>query len=92
VAATTGGRYAHANDGAALANIYAQLEALRTREVRTVSHRPRRELFHWPLGVGVLLSMIYHLTWAVRTGLRRKLRIPATAVAPVRMAAALGLA
>jgi Mg-chelatase subunit ChlD len=92
VAATTGGRYAHANDGAALADIYAQLEALRTRELQTVRHWPRRELFHWPLGVGVLLSMVYHLTWAVRTGLRRKLRIPTTAMAPVRMAAALPIA
>jgi hypothetical protein len=43
----------------ALADIYAQLDALRTREVQTVSHRPRRELFHWPLGVGVLLSLVY---------------------------------
>jgi hypothetical protein len=34
------------------------------------------------------LSMVYHLVWAVRTALRRKLRIPATAAAPVRMAAA----
>jgi Ca-activated chloride channel homolog len=47
VAATAGGRYAHANDQAALADIYAQLDGLRTREVQTVSHRPRRELFHW---------------------------------------------
>ncbi len=92
VAATTGGRYAHANDQAALADIYAQLDGLRTREVQTVSHRPRRELFHWPLGVGVLLSKVYHLAWAVRTSLRRKFRIPATAVAPVRMAAALPIA
>jgi Ca-activated chloride channel family protein len=87
VAATTGGRYSHANDRAALADIYAQLDALRTRNVQTVSHRPRRELFHWPLGVGLLLSLAYHLGWAVRTGLRRKPALPATAAAPVGMAA-----
>ena len=92
VAATTGGRYAHANDRAALVDIYAQLDALRTHEVQTVSHRPRRELFHCPLGVGVLLSLVYHLTWAVRTGLRRKLYIPATAAAPAGMAAVLPIA
>ena len=92
VAATTGGHYAHANDRAALADIYAQLDALRTREVQTVSHRPRRELFHWPLAVGVLLSLVYHLAWAVRIGLRQKLRIPATVAAPVAMAAALPIA
>jgi Ca-activated chloride channel family protein len=61
VAATTGGRYSHASDRAALAEIYAQLDALRTRAVQTVSHRPRRELFHWPLGVGLLLSLTCHL-------------------------------
>jgi Ca-activated chloride channel family protein len=87
VAATTGGQYSHANDRAALAEIYAQLDALRTREVQTISHRPRRELFCWPLGVGMLLSLAYHLMCAVRTSLRRKLVLPATAVAPVRLAA-----
>jgi Mg-chelatase subunit ChlD len=88
VATTTGGRYSHANDRAALAEIYTQLDALRTREVQTVSHRPRRELFSWPLGVGMLLSLFYHLAWAVRTGLRRKPASPATA-APVGLAAML---
>jgi Ca-activated chloride channel homolog len=87
VATTTGGRYSHANDRAALAEVYAQLDALRTRQVQTVSHRPRRELFYWPLGVGMLLSLVYHLAWAVRTGLRRKLVLPATAAAPMGLAA-----
>jgi Ca-activated chloride channel family protein len=86
VATTTGGRYSHANDRAALADIYAQLDALRTHEVQTISHRPRRELFYWPLGVGMLLSLAYHLMWAVRTGLRRKPVLPATAVPPMGLA------
>jgi Ca-activated chloride channel homolog len=89
VAATTGGRYSHANDRAALAEIYTQLDALRTREVQTVSHRPRRELFYWPLGVGMLLSLAYHLAWAVRTGLRQKRVLHATTAAPVSLTAML---
>jgi Ca-activated chloride channel family protein len=93
VATTTGGRYSHANDRAALAEVYTQLDALRTRQVQTVSHRPRRELFYWPLGVGMLLSLAYHLAWAVRTGLRRKPILPATrAAAPVGLAAMLPVA
>jgi len=88
VTTTTGGRYSHANDRAALAEIYTQLDALRTREVQTVSHRPRHELFYWPLGVGMLMSLAYHLAWAVRAGLRRERVLPATA-APAGMAAAL---
>ena len=78
VATTTGGRYSHANDRTALAAIYSQLDALRTREVQTVSHRPRRELFYWPLGVGMLLSLTYHAVWALRTSFRRRVRLPAT--------------
>ena len=89
VAVTTGGRYSHANDRAALAEIYTQLDALHTREVQTVSHRPRRELFHWPLGIGMFLSLAYHLAWAVRAGRHRKSVLPATAAAPAGLAAAL---
>jgi Mg-chelatase subunit ChlD len=89
VATTTGGRYSHANDRAALAEIYAQLDAIHTRKVQTVSHRPRRELFHWPLGIGMLLSLAYHLLWAVRTGVRRRPSLPAAAAAPVHLAALL---
>jgi Ca-activated chloride channel family protein len=87
VAATTGGRYSHANDRAALTDIYTQLDALRTHEVQTISHRPRRELFHWPLGVGLLVSFAYHLAWAVHTGLRRKPVLPTMAPVAVGRAA-----
>ena len=66
VAVTTGGRYYHASDRAALADIYTQLDALPTRPVQTISHRPRRDLFHWPLAAGLVLSLAYHLAWAVR--------------------------
>jgi Ca-activated chloride channel family protein len=92
VAAATGGRYSHANDRAALAEIYTQLDALRTREVQTVSHRPRHELFHWPLGVGMLVSLAYHLAWAVRAGLRRKPVLHTTTATPASPAAMLPLA
>jgi Ca-activated chloride channel family protein len=61
VAATTGGRYYHASDRAALADIYRQLDALPTHPVQTISHRPRRDLFHWPFAAGLVLSLAYHL-------------------------------
>jgi Ca-activated chloride channel homolog len=66
VATTTDGRYYHASDRAALADIYTQLDALPTRPVQTLSHRPRRDLFHWPLAIGLLLSLAYHVAWTVR--------------------------
>jgi Ca-activated chloride channel family protein len=66
VATTTGGRYSHASDRAALADIYTQLDALPTRPVQTLSHRPRRDLFYWPLALGLALSLAYHAAWIVR--------------------------
>ena len=57
IAETTGGTYAFAGDRAQLESVYEGLEALDTREAETQSHRPRRDLFHWPLGAFVLLTM-----------------------------------
>jgi len=82
VATTTGGRYYHANDRAALADIYTQLDAIPTRPVQTLSHRPRIDLFHWPLAAGLLLSLAYHGAWAVRNAWPRPSTVntPAPAV------------
>jgi Ca-activated chloride channel homolog len=60
--------------------------------VQTVSHRPRRELFYWPLGAGLLVSFAYHLAWAVRAGLRQRSTSLATVSAPMGMAAAFPVA
>jgi Ca-activated chloride channel homolog len=57
VAETTGGTYAHAGDTAALEAIYRRLDALSTRQAPTLTHRPRRELFQWPLAAGFLASL-----------------------------------
>jgi Mg-chelatase subunit ChlD len=79
VATTTGGHYYHASDRAALADIYTQLDALPTRPVQTISHRPRRDLFYWPVSVGLLLSFAYHLAWTWRYAWSRQ---PAAAPVP----------
>lgn len=52
-----------------------------------MSHRPRRELFPWPLGVGMLVSLAYHSVWALRTGVRRRIRLPAIDTEPAAIAA-----
>ncbi len=58
VAATSGGIYAHAGDREQLNRIYDQLDAIETHKVETVSHRPRRDVYWWPLvaalGIAVL--------------------------------------
>jgi Ca-activated chloride channel family protein len=61
VAQTTGGRYFHAEDRNALQQIYAELDRIEAREVETLSHQPRVELYHWPLGAFLGLSLIFHL-------------------------------
>jgi Ca-activated chloride channel family protein len=60
VAEVTGGGFYRADDRAEMAAIYAELDALNPRQVETVSFRPRRDLFAWPLGiamVGVLIAL-----------------------------------
>lgn len=58
VAATTGGIYAHAGDRAQLDEIYRKLDALETRQANTVSHRPRRDVFWWPLAIALAISAL----------------------------------
>ena len=61
LAKTTGGRYFHAADREQLEGIYTELDRLEARQVETISHRPRMDLFHWPLGFGLVLSLGYYL-------------------------------
>jgi Ca-activated chloride channel family protein len=58
VASATGGTYSHAGDRAELEGIYRRLDSLPTREAQTITHRPRRDLFHWPLALGLALSFL----------------------------------
>jgi len=60
VATTTGGRYFHAADRDELQEIYAELDRIGTREVETATYRPRLDLFHWPLAVFLVLSLLVH--------------------------------
>jgi Ca-activated chloride channel family protein len=62
VAETTGGTYSHAGNRAELEDIYRRLDALPTQEAPTITHRPRRDLFHWPLAAGLLVSFVPPVT------------------------------
>lgn len=61
VASITGGTYFFAADRENLEGIYEELDKLGAREIETRSYRPRRDLFHWPLGLFILLSLTYGL-------------------------------
>ena len=57
VATTTGGQSFLALNREELAGIYERLDEIETREVKTVSHQPRRDLFFWPIAAAVLFSL-----------------------------------
>jgi Ca-activated chloride channel family protein len=60
VASTTGGLYAHATDHKQLNEIYDKLDKLETRKAQTLSHRPRRDVYWWPLALATGLSIVFH--------------------------------
>jgi len=68
MAETTGGKSFFAQDRQELAGIYDELDRIEQRKVETVSYRPRRDLYHWPLAAALLLSWMA----PVRMLLRRK--------------------
>ena len=61
------GRYFHAADRDELQDIYIQLDRLETQEVETISYRPKRDLFQWPLGALFVLTLFSQLCQAIRT-------------------------
>ena len=68
VANTTNGRYFHAADRKELQNIYTELDKISTREVETISYRPRIDLFYWPLAVFMVLLLLRLSTLLVMAG------------------------
>ena len=60
VATTTGGIYAHAEDRKQLETIYQQIDALETRKAETITHRPRHDVYWWPLAAGFCVSLLQH--------------------------------
>jgi Ca-activated chloride channel family protein len=58
VATTAGGAYFYAGDRSELEGIYEELDKIETRQVNVVSHRPRRELYYWPLFAALLVSLL----------------------------------
>lgn len=80
VASTTGGRYFFAADRKQLAGIYDELDQIETKKIQTVSHRPRHDLFQWPLAAALLLSLASKLP-----GIRRHTPANAEAARPLRV-------
>ena len=80
VAEATNGLYSHATDRKELEAIYSQLDALETRKVESLSQRPRRDVYWWPLALALIVSMAY-LGFGVL--LRQQLKARSTRLAAV---------
>jgi Ca-activated chloride channel family protein len=76
VAETSDGSYFFAGDREQLEGIYDELDKIETRQVKVVSHRPRRELYYWPLVAALVLSLAAKAVVIVR-GLQKTVRVQA---------------
>jgi len=59
IAATTSGEYFHADDRGELDRIYQTLDQLNPKQVESLSYRPEHELYFWPLGLAIILSLFF---------------------------------
>lgn len=79
VARETGGIYSAAGDRTQLEEIYKRLDALETRTDKTMSHRPKRDIHHWPIAAAFAVSLLYQaalLGWRFLAG--REIPAPET--------------
>lgn len=64
ISKSTGGEFFRALNRNELEQIYVQLDALDTREIESVSYRPRHDLYFWPLGFAILSSLLFQI-WMI---------------------------
>jgi len=77
IAAATGGRYFFGQDQSELAAIYRMLDQITPANQQTLSWRPKIELFHYPLGLAVVVLALYHLAAWAAAALGRRATVPA---------------
>lgn len=62
IAMMTGGIYQRARDASELAAIYTELDRLEPVDQEQELYRPINALFHWPLGLALIISMLLCLS------------------------------
>jgi Ca-activated chloride channel family protein len=72
IAARTGGAAFQAMDREALEGAYKRIDALEPARFDTLSYRPRRSLFHYPLGAMALLYAVALPSYALLARRRRR--------------------
>lgn len=76
ISQVSGGSYFHAGDRKGLEEIYQQLDALETVVRDSISYRPRKDLFYYPLGILVIASLALQLIRGGRYFLNRREEAP----------------
>jgi Ca-activated chloride channel family protein len=59
IAKTTGGKFYYAWNSEELLDIYTQIDKLKPKEIKVITHRPQSDLFTYPLLVAILLLLGY---------------------------------
>jgi Ca-activated chloride channel family protein len=72
IASKTGGRYFFGEDQTQLAGIYDILDQITPQNQKSMSWRPRVELFQWPLGAAITLLAIFYSVSGVAGLVRRR--------------------
>jgi Ca-activated chloride channel homolog len=67
IARITGGSYLKADNRQALLDAYQKLDEIEPQEFETLSYRPVRPLYFWPLGAAGIMLVLYHFLMAVST-------------------------
>ena len=66
VESITGGGFYRASSREELEQIYARIDAQKSRDADILTYRPTSELFFWPLGAALILVLGFHLLMAMR--------------------------
>jgi len=72
VAETTYGHYFWAGNRRELEKIYQKIDELSTHKIETISYRPKFDLYYWPLGLVVVLSLLMHVFRAIHAARTEK--------------------
>ena len=67
IAKITGGKFYYAWNRDELADIYAQIDKLKPKEVKVLTHRPKFDLFIYPLALSLFILLGYSLVLFLRS-------------------------
>jgi Ca-activated chloride channel family protein len=65
ISSATKGSFFRADDRAQLDTIYRKLDEIEPEKIKTIAYRPKYALYQWPVGVGFITFLAYHLLMAV---------------------------